>query len=353
MNRATHKLNALVIGIWTVVALITMAHYVLMYQMEDRPYDWLNGLAMNFAQWYLWAAATPLVVWLARRIPIERPRVGRALALHAGACIAIALVQTAYIAQIALWTWTGGGEVWPYWKMFLGMTYTLHLHVLIYGAIVGVTYAYDNYTRATRLESQLASAQLEALRAQLQPHFLFNTLHGIAGLIRNGQNAAATNMIAGLSDLLRASLDNSGKQEVSLEEELEFVGRYLDIQRMRFSDRLTVEVDAAADTFDALVPNLVLQPLVENALRHGVSQRAAAGSLTIRARREDGWLHLSVLDDGPGLAKSTPDGNGSGIGLSNTRARLAQLYGDAFRFDVHDRATGGVEAMLAIPLRTI
>ena len=351
MNRSTLKFAALVVGLWTAIALITTSHYYVMYRMEDRPFDWVNGLLVNSAQWYGWALATPLVVWLARRFPLRRPHIARSLVVHLAACAVVTFAELAFSAQLQIWTWTGGGSVWPFWKMFLGMTYALHLHVLVYGAIVGVTYAIDYYRRATRLEDQLASAQLESLRAQLQPHFLFNTLHGIAGLVRTGQNAAATNMIAGLSDLLRASLDSSARQEVPLEEELEFVGRYLDIQRMRFPDRLAVHVDAAPDTLDVLVPNLVLQPLVENALRHGVAQRAEAGAVTIRARREDGWLRIAVLDDGPGLDRKGADGSGNGIGLANTRARLERLYGDAFRFSVANRESGGVEASLAIPVR--
>lgn len=352
MNRSILKIALLVVGLWTGVALITTSHLYVMTELEGRTFDWTQGLAQQLGQWYLWAAATPVVVWLARRIRMTSPHRLRAVGIHVVASLLVASAQIVLSAIVFKLTMTSGeSPPWPFWKLCLGMTYTFHLHILVYGAIVGVTYAYDNYTRATQLENQLASAQLEALRAQLQPHFLFNTLHGIAGLIRNGQNAAATNMIAGLSDLLRASLDNSGRQEVPLEEELEFVGRYLDIQRMRFPDRLSVDVDASPETLGALVPNLVLQPLVENALRHGIANRAAAGTVTIRARADGDWLRLSVLDDGPGLAAKSPSGSGGGIGLANTRARLEQLYGEAFRFDVHDRATGGVETALAIPLR--
>lgn len=352
MNRSTVKLSLLVVGLWTAVALITTSHLYVMTELEGRTFDWAGSLPQQLGQWYLWAAATPLVVWLARRIRVASPHRLRSAAIHVAASLLVASAHVVLTAVVVKLTMTPGEmPPWPFWKLCLGLTYTFHLHVLVYGAIVGVTYAYDNYTRATQLENQLATAQLEALRAQLQPHFLFNTLHGIAGLIRNGQNGAATNMIAGLSDLLRASLDNSGRQEVPLEEELEFIGRYLDIQRMRFPDRLSVDVDATPETLGALVPNLVLQPLVENALRHGIANRAAAGTVTIRARVDGSWLRLSVLDDGPGLAAASPSGNGGGIGLTNTRARLEQLYGDEFHFEVGNRSTGGVETALAIPFR--
>lgn len=353
MNRFTLKVAMAVVGVWTAVALITTSHLYVMTELEGETFDWTRALVQQFGQWYLWAAATPLVVWLAHRIQRSGLKRVTAISIHVAATLLIASAQIVLTALIA-WATMDVGEMppWPFWKLCLGLTYTLHLHVLVYGAIVGVTYAYDNYTRASQLEGRLASAQLEALRAQLQPHFLFNTLHGIAGLVRNGENAAATNMIAGLSDLLRASLDNSGRQLVPLEEELEFIGRYLEIQRMRFSDRLSVSIDASPETHGALVPNLVLQPLVENALRHGIANRAGAGTVVIRARCEDNWLCLSVLDDGPGLGSKSASANGGGIGLTNTRARLEQLYGDAFRFDVRDRDSGGVETALAIPLRT-
>jgi two-component system, LytTR family, sensor kinase len=260
----------------------------------------------------------------------------------------------------------------PFWEKFYGrLTSQFHIDLLIYGGVLGTSYAVGYYARfrerevrATQLEARLAQAELQALKMQLHPHFLFNTLNGIVGLVRDHKNSAAVEMIAGLSDLLRYTLDGAGRQEVTLREELEFLDLYLGIQQKRFPDRLRVEMSVEPDTLEALVPNLILQPLVENAIRHGVSRRAAAGTVGVSASREGGTLHIKVYDDGPGLRRGangnpeagetdeTHEGAASGgIGLSNTRARLRQLYGDAQSFEVSDRAAGGVEASLSFPLR--
>lgn len=205
--------------------------------------------------------------------------------------------------------------------------------------------------RASQLEAQLAQAQLQMLKMQLHPHFLFNTLNGITGLVRDNDNAAAVQMLVGLSDLLRQTLDNAGKQEVRLSEELEWLELYLKLQQVRFSDRLRVSVSAAPETLDALVPNLITQPLVENAIRHGLSPRAAPGSVSLSARANDGRLEVSICDDGVGLPEGWRMTDDKGVGLFNTEARLRQLYGADFAFAVRDRDRGGVEAVLTIPLR--
>jgi LytS/YehU family sensor histidine kinase len=241
--------------------------------------------------------------------------------------------------------------------MFLGRAMSqFHLDLLIYAATLGVSYAVSYYFRyrerefrATQLESQLTQAQLQTLKMQLQPHFLFNTLNGIAGLVRDNRNKAAVNMIAGLSDLLRYTLENAGKQEVPLKEELAFLELYLDIQHMRFSDRLQIEMQIEPETLDALVPNLILQPLVENAIRHGTSRRAALGTVGVSARRDNGSLRIQIYDDGPGLQRDDGAKAVEGVGLSNTRARLAQLYGERQQFTLTERESGGVAATLVIP----
>jgi two-component system, LytTR family, sensor kinase len=187
---------------------------------------------------------------------------------------------------------------------------------------------------------------------QLHPHFLFNTLHAISSLVREQNNKVAVSMIAGLSGLLRHSLENIGRQEVSLREELEFLELYLDIQQMRFSDRLKIEMNVEPETLDAAVPNLILQPLVENAIRHGISPRLAGGLIELSTRNENGILEIRVTDDGEGLQHEWRAESSGGIGLANTKARLEQLYGAEHRFHVRNRAGGGVEALLAFPFRT-
>jgi LytS/YehU family sensor histidine kinase len=202
---------------------------------------------------------------------------------------------------------------------------------------------------ASALEAQLARAQLSALRAQLHPHFLFNALNTISALIPRDPSAA-DRMIERLGELLRRSLDAEGAAEVPLEEELRFLDGYLEIERARFRDRLAVTTRVDPGTMRARVPSLILQPLVENAIRHGVAPRAAPGSVEIRAEHEDGVLRLVVKDDGPG--EPAPGGHTDGVGLANTRARLRRLYGASHRFQAGNAPGGGFEASVTIPFRT-
>lgn len=228
----------------------------------------------------------------------------------------------------------------------------------VYWAILGVGYAFDYRERyrereslASQLKAQLAQAQLESLKMQLHPHFLFNTLHTISGLVRTNERQPAVNMISGLSDLLRRALDNADEQEVPLREEVKFIELYLDIQKVRFSDRLTVRLEIAPDTLDALVPNLLLQPLVENAIRHGISLNESAGLIVISAYRADGMLQIKICDDGPGLQSGWRMEESEGIGLTNTAERLKHLYGAEHRFDLRNGAGGGMTVAIAIPFR--
>jgi LytS/YehU family sensor histidine kinase len=243
--------------------------------------------------------------------------------------------------------------------MFAGdALYHLSTNLLAYGAVVGVIYATDFYRRyrerellASQLRTQLAQAQLQALRMQLNPHFLFNAMNTISMQVRKAANDDAVRMLAGLSDLLRYMLEDSRPTEVPLSEELAFIERYLAIEQVRFQDRLRIEIDTAPGTAQALVPTLVLQPLVENAIRHGISRRAQAGRISIRARRTDDDLVLEVEDDGPGLNSDLTPAPGTGLGLKNTRARLEQLYRDDQAVELSPSPTGGTVVTLRLPYK--
>lgn len=228
-----------------------------------------------------------------------------------------------------------------------------------YGTILLVSNVIDYYERyqagelrASQLQTQLAQAQLQALRMQLQPHFLFNTLNSISALQLTDVQAANT-MTARLGDFLRLTLDNAGTQEVSLRQEMEFLGCYLEIERVRFQDRMqvTVKVDSAA--LDVNVPNLILQPIVENSIKYAVLMRAASGHIQIRARRDNGRLRIEVQDDGPGLQlpRNSNKATRGGVGLTNTEARLRQLYGGNHRFELANAPGGGFIVTLEIPAR--
>jgi LytS/YehU family sensor histidine kinase len=200
--------------------------------------------------------------------------------------------------------------------------------------------------QAAKLSAALSEAQWRALQMQLHPHFLFNTLNTVAMLIRTGDGSSALTMIAGLGDLLRQILNDDGQQEVRLQEELAFLDRYLSIERIRFSDRLRVKIETEPGSMEAYVPRFILQPLVENAIRHGIEKRAGSGALTITATRADGALHVAVEDDGPG-PPSTPS---DGVGLTNARERLRYLYGGAADLSLASAPGGGGGAVATVVL---
>lgn len=312
--------------------------------------------------WLLWMALVPAALWLRRRFPIEREALRRVLPAHLLALAALCLLH----AAAALWLTKlllEGGDAEPANVLLLRLVYSwlrdLPFCVLFYGMVLGVASALEYYRqfrerelRASQLEAQLAQAQLKMLKMQLHPHFLFNTLNGITGLVRDNDNAAAVQMLVGLSELLRQTLESAGKQEVRLSEELEWLELYLKLQQMRFSDRLRVNIEAAPETLDVLVPNLITQPLVENAIRHGLANRAAPGSVSLTAQRLGERLELRVCDDGVGLPANWQRETSQGLGLANTAARLRQHFGTDFELSIQNRVPDGVEARLSLPWRT-
>jgi two-component system LytT family sensor kinase len=348
-----------IVGFWTFFGLLNATQLYLGLRMEGMRLPLWRVFATDLLGWWPWIPATPIVLWMGRRFPIERRTWWRVLPVHLLVCVLICAAHFAVFTYVGI-LFSPFGEPRtprPFVEMFLGRAMSqFHLDLLIYAATLGVSYAVSYYLRyrerefrASQLESQLVQAQLQTLKMQLQPHFLFNTLNGIAGLVRDNRNKAAVNMLAGLSDLLRYTLENAGKQEVPLKEELEFLELYLDIQQMRFFDRLQIEMQIDPETLDALVPNLILQPLVENAIRHGTSRRAASGTVGVSARRDNGSLRIRIYDDGMGLKRDDGAETVEGVGLSNTRARLIQLYGELQEFTLSELETGGVEATLVIP----
>ena len=317
------------------------------------------GCSRGSCYFSIWALFTPVIPRLggvprhARDVASPRAHDLLFCALLAAAHAALHNYLTIHIRP-----WGEMTNERPLIDMFWGkLTSQLHISVLIYGTVLGVGYAFNYYVkfrereaRASQLEAQLAQAQLTPSRCSSTRLPLQHPERHRRPRARQ-QSQTAVRMIAGLSDLLRHTLDTEAQQEVPLRRELEFLELYLDIQQMRFPDRLRVQMEIAPETLDAEVPNLILQPLVENAISHGIAPRAAPGTVGVSARRDDSLLEIKVYDDGPGLRPNARAGEGSGIGLANTRARLAQLYGAGHRFDVRDRPEGGVEATLVDPFR--
>jgi two-component system LytT family sensor kinase len=312
-------------------------------------------LVLNLAYWYVPAALTPLIFRIAHRFPIDSARWPRALGAHALAAGGFSVVHLACMVGVRTVLWPG---IWSHsygsWTQGVQRMYLLNLDwaLMTYAAIVGLSYALGYYREsqarainAAHLEARLAEARLKALEAQLHPHFLFNTLHAISTLVHT-QPDAADRMISRLSDLLRITFSHSSAARVPLHEELEFLQKYLEIEQTRFRDRLTVGYEIDPDTLDAEVPRLILQPIVENAIKHGVAPRSGPGTVRISARREGEELRLEVRDNGIGLSGGARARLNDGVGLSNTRARLECLYGGAHTLEFSDAGQG-----LAVEMR--
>ena len=367
VDRSALRRFALYCLAWTGAGLFYFTQDATRNFLWHVPIPWWRSLVSWLVGVNLCAAFTPAILWLGRRFPFERRVWLRRTLLHLVLSVTFSLVHltldSAILARLGIFS--------PLVKPTFGATFFLlavlgfHGNVMSYWTVLGLQYAFHYYNQyqerrrqalrlelqASELRAQLVQAQLTALKGQLQPHFLFNTLNAIMVLVRQGRGAQAEEMLARLSDLLRSVLDDVEAQEVSLRRELESLRLYLAIEEVRFQDRLRVEIAAGPEALDAAVPHLGLQPIVENAIRHGIGSRSAAGRLQIRAARVGETLEIRVEDDGPGLP---PGGAGTqGIGLANTRARLRQLYGDAAGLTLENGAGGGAVATLTLPYRAM
>jgi two-component system, LytTR family, sensor kinase len=344
--------STLILAGWTIIVLTFSVQAYVFAVARNRPDSFRREFLIAASEWYVWAALTPLVLWLCRRFRIRSQQWVRAVAAHVAAGVVLSLLQLAI--QVKLNYLLYPGYTMPYGKAlyFVG-TFKLHMNLLTYWVIVALNHGayYYSQSRArelewARMETELANAQLQALNMQLHPHFLFNTLHSISTLISDDPRGAR-DMVLKLSDLLRATLSKIEQPEVPLQQELELLGCYLSIEQTRFKDRLTVtqEIDPAALACE--VPTMLLQPLVENAVRHGIGKYKQPDTISISARREQERLVLEVRNRA-GRMESGAE-NGRGIGLSNTRARLEQLYGNAQSFAITDSDGGGVAVRISFP----
>jgi two-component system, LytTR family, sensor kinase len=354
---------AAIVAIWVLLGVIYVGPIYLEVRAEGMGHSAWRVFSWGILTWVAWAPLTPAMIWLARRYSLIGRSWKRSLFVHLPTFLIVSALHSAaaVAVNLSIKPFDNMGTSPPaFWPRFLSrLQGSFGSDLLVYGAVIGVCYAIDYYRKyrerefqASQLESQLAQAQLNTLRMQLHPHFLFNTLNGIVSLVRDNKNQAAVNMLVGLGDLLRHALEHSDEQEVELREELNFIKLYLKIQQMRFSDRLQIDFDIDPDVMKTMVPNLILQPLAENALRHGLGRRTESGHIGITAYQEDGFLRITVFDNGAGLPGNWQLQSGTGIGLANTVARLQQLYSDNHRFDIRNREEGGVEVEIVMPLRT-
>lgn len=351
--------------VWTLFGLFLFSRDVTRRLYWNDPTRWEELLASWLVGSWVSAALTPAVVWLAQRFPIERRGWIRHAPIHLVCAVIFSILQiTGEAAILSHFGILSGPAVSSFHGLFQVLAVLgFHGNVLSYGAIVGIQFAvcyYQQYRareqdalrlelHTSELKTQLVHAQLNALKMQLQPHFLFNTLNAVVVLVRQQKGQQAEEMLGHLGDLLRGVLEDVESQEVPLRRELEYLQLYLAIEQVRFQDRLRVDFAIDDRVLDAGVPHLGLQPLVENAIRHGLERRADAGRIHIRAARVDGRLEIIVEDDGPGFAPNAAEGRG--IGLANTRARLHQLYGDEATLITRNRDQGGAAVTMALPYR--
>lgn len=359
----------LLFGIWSVpIALITGANYLSQYSYKE-PLTFLDLLGLQAVNWYYWAALSPLVYRFANKFSLATSHWPLIAVLHLVLGFVVSIFGS--IIYVVVRPIILGGE-FPGFMVAVDnvfdagyasrhvynlITYWLTLGVLTTISLNRQRLMREQETthlelRATQLEARLNSARLEALKMQLQPHFLFNALNSVSSLILNHQNDAAYRAIARLAGLLRTTLDQTEEQTVTLREELEFIKRYLEIEKIRFEERLGIRIVVPEDCMDALLPSLILQPLIENSIRHGIARKIGPGTIEIRARKANGRLIIEAQDDGAGLPPQWSIEDSSGVGLTIVKDRLSATYGVAHDFSITPVDPCGALARISIPFQT-
>ena len=346
-------------SLWAGLGILDATQNVFAMRHAGMHHAWLRLFIFLTLAWLPWALATPLIINLARRFPLDFKSAQYWLP-HVTAIVVIDAASTAWASLLEglLQPWLpdfashGFPGTWP--QKFSG---NLLAAFIIYALVLTATYVLDSRARAAaqrtdaaRLNEQLSYARLNALQRQIEPHFIFNTLNSIAGLVREHKDGAAVSMIVGLSEFLRRATEDSHRSQVTLGEEVEYLQRYLELQKVRLGDRLQVSVDIPAELLRVQVPNLLLQPLVENAIKHGIAKRAAGGSVRVVGAHRDGKLYLTVYNDGPDCTTNAQATHG-GVGLRNLRTRLQILHGSESELHLRHADTGGAEVLVSLPLK--
>jgi signal transduction histidine kinase len=357
MDPAPRVSVRLIAGVATLLGIFSTFqayNYISLFTEREPSFPML--LLLNVTYWYAWAVLVPGMLLMARRFRFERHTWKRVAAAHVPAVVVFTALHAVLAVSLRMPVLTAYGREASWWPAFQELFFlNFDWEMMTYWAVIGASHAFHFHQEsqkqaltAAQLQTRLAEASLQSLQRQLHPHFLFNTLHTISALIPRDPDAADA-MLAELSDLLRLTLDRIGTQEVALKEELDFVQKYLDIERTRFGDRLQVDFAIGPDTLDARVPNMLLQPLVENAIRHGIARKIGGGRVDISARRDGDMLMLAVRDTGPGLPVAATSPLSTGVGLANTRSRLEHLFGDRHRLEFTEPPGGGLLVSIVIP----
>lgn len=348
-----------IVAIWLAGGLLDACQTVLVTIVEGVHHASLPAVfGTELLGWLPWVLATPMVIRLARRYPLTRGISLRMVSAHLAAFVVISVVAEVWSTALQLLCnpyHLRGPTFFHTWSVTLA--FQILTFLIAYALIVAVTLVVDaresmarQIAEAARLNEELSRAQLAALRRQIEPHFMYNALNSIAGLVRDQRNDAAVSMIVGLSEFLRRAAADSHRAQVALQEEVEYLQRYVDIQKVRFGERLKVDVQIPAELLGALVPNLLLQPLVENAIKHGISKRVAGGTVRVIGERQGGRLSLSIYNDGSPLAVDW-EKTQTGVGLRNLRTRLQILHGNESGLQLQSVAPGGVEVIVTLPFR--
>jgi sensor histidine kinase YesM len=345
-NRWNLRKLAVVVGVWGLLGLLFTPQTYLVNLSSPTPLNWWQAYVSTFFPFMLWAILTPPLFWVCARFPLENRRLFSRVLLHFLFSILFGMAQLLMMeySEKLLLPWTEHYR--PPIPVIALIASFLASNIMFYWGIVAVNHAFNYFQKYQDREFRLVQAQLQALKTQLNPHFLFNTLNAISELVYSSP-VVADKTITELSDLLRITLENDTAREVTLKEEIEFLEKYLDIQQTLLDQRLKIRIDIAPEAYDALVPNMFLQPLAENAIRHGLTSRAAGGSFSLIAARKNDNLEILVRDDGVGF-ETDWEAKG-GVGLTNTRARLNHLYAENHRFDLLSAKATGTEIKITIP----
>ena len=353
------KRYALMIAGWAFLGLVLSLELYFNYRagMKSGSIDFVEVAVPQFGRAAMWALMAPLILRMREKLPLSRGRWIGGVGFHLA--MSFVVMATYYLGRMFAYAVLHHEPLTEFWssavKHFYGrniIDMAYYWAVLAFGYSLEIHQRYKNEELKTaQLEARLIETELKALREQLRPHFLFNTLNTIAVLVREQKNDEAVNLIARLSTLLRMTLDATRVHEVTLRQEMDFLERYIEIQKARFSDRLNVGIAIAPEAMDARIPNLLLQPLVENAIVHGIAPKSGPGRVDVRGRVEAGKLHLEVCDDGPGLGRGAARAK-EGIGLTNTRERIARLYGSQGQLSLRSEPGRGVTVQIILPCRT-
>lgn len=350
----------LVVLLWAVFAVLTGSQSVVEMHGQGMHHAWGRLFLMVSLSWIVWALATPIVVWLGRKAPPSQWKSLQTWIVHLGACLLLVSAYAAWMAwlQNLLQPFGPIADQVPFsalWMVYLISRF--HVVLLLYTAILAISYTLDatvrlarEETKAAKQSAELVKAQLDALSRQIEPHFIFNALNTITRLIREKQNDTALKVTVGLGDLLRRAFESSEREMVELSQEIEFLRAYVTIQQLRFVDRLCVRFNVPEQFSRAQVPRLIIQPLVENAIRHGISRSSKRGTVEVTVARLHDSLMVQVRNDGPDLPIGWKE-EANGVGLSNVRTRLQMYYGDEGSLKIRNSETGGVEATVSIPFR--